>query len=330
MFLFFFFLSFSFFFLPPACHSGVFQKTSADKRQSDPLFQRALVNVVRRSPSLFQGTTTNSPDAAGHEEDPHAWRGLPVIFDEVFTGIYRLGRFTAASFLGAHPDVSVHAKLLTGGLVPLCTTLASEGVFAAFGRSRDKTDALLHGHSYTAHPVGCQVAVESLRQMAALDRGGGWDWAKRGGGWVVVDDDDDDDLGSRSSRSRSDGTKPASLAAEARGREAATGQHARAHEHALEVWSVWPLDLVDGLSRQTGRVMGVWALGSVLAIHLRDRDAGYVSNAAASLRNALLDGTESWNVHCRVLGNVLYLMAGQTTTKASVDDIGRLLRQKLT
>lgn len=263
---------------------------------------------------MFQSTSSsaNGPSntASTSTSEPHTWTGLPVIFDEVFTGIYRLGRFTAASFLGVHPDISVHAKLLTGGLVPLCTTLASESIFRTFGASQDKTEALLHGHSYTAHPIGCQVAVESLKQMGQLEQRGHWDWAKRNG-WM-----DEEGLPLASSSSSSSASSSSS--------DAAPRRHP-------PVWSMWPLDLVHDLSRQTDRVMGVWALGSVLAIHLQDQDAGYVSNAAVSLRNGLLDGEPggSWNVHCRVLGNVLYLMAGQTTTKASVDDICRLLREKL-
>jgi bifunctional dethiobiotin synthetase / adenosylmethionine---8-amino-7-oxononanoate aminotransferase len=93
--------------------------------------------------------------------DPDNWSGVPVIFDEVFTGIYRLGRFNCNSFLHSYPDIVVNAKLLTGGLVPLCTTTASKPIYEAF-LSDSKADCLLHGHSYTAHPVGCQVAVETL------------------------------------------------------------------------------------------------------------------------------------------------------------------------
>lgn len=266
---------------------------------------------------MFQGTTNSLENSLDATNDPYAWTGLPVIFDEVFTGIYRLGRFTAASFLGVHPDISVHAKLLTGGLVPLCTTLASESIFRTFSGSQDKTDALLHGHSYTAHPIGCQVAVESLKQMVELEQHGHWDWAKRNG-WIK-------NL-SFSSASR---TAHADREASSLPSSVAADQPSDAQRHP--VWSVWPLDFVHDLSGQTGRVMGVWALGSVLAIHLKDQDTGYVSNAAVSLRNGLLDGEPgaSWNVHCRVLGNVLYLMAGQTTTKASVDDICRLLIEKL-
>lgn len=237
----------------------------------------------------------------GPDDDPQAWSGLPVVFDEVFTGLYRLGRVSSSALLGVHPDVSVHAKLLTGGLVPLCTTAASASVFAAFAGA-DKTDALLHGHSYTAHPVGCQVAVESLRALAEMDRRGEWDWAKRENGWAgpgsgLVQKEE------KAPRHASGGPEP--------------------------VWSVWSHDRVVSLSRSP-RVFGAWALGSVLAVHLRDDEAaGYSSNAAVSLRDGMLRGDPDgpWNVHCRVLGNVLYLMAGQTTSRGEVERVGTLLEK---
>lgn len=261
----------------------------------DPLFQRALVNVVRKSPDLFR-----KPGTAVEEtpSDPNAWTGLPIIFDEVFTGLYRLGRFTSSSFLNTYADISVHAKLLTGGLVPLCTTLASENIFQSFS-SQDKTDALLHGHSYTAHPVGCQVAVESLNDLQKMDQDGSWNWAKSQG-WK---------------------SSETSLT---------SGQS------SANVWSTWPRDLVEDLSRQKDRVSGIWALGSVLAIHIKDASGstGYFSNAAQDLRDTLIAGDSegangSWNVHCRVLGNVLYLMAGQKTTEESIAQISSELRKGL-
>lgn len=106
-------------------------------------------------------------------ETPTDWSGLPIIFDEVFTGLYRLGRRTSASFLGVDADISVHAKLLTGGLIPLAVTLASEEIFDTF-LSCKKSDALLHGHSYTAHPVGCHVAETSVRMMMEMENRGDW------------------------------------------------------------------------------------------------------------------------------------------------------------
>ncbi|KAI4696754.1 uncharacterized protein J4E88_000932 [Alternaria novae-zelandiae] len=65
----------------------------------DPLFQQSLVRVVRRYDFANGSRVTESP------KDENAWSGLPVMFDEVFTGLYRLGRFSAASFLDVHPDI---------------------------------------------------------------------------------------------------------------------------------------------------------------------------------------------------------------------------------
>ncbi|OTA98657.1 hypothetical protein M426DRAFT_104409 [Hypoxylon sp. CI-4A] len=253
----------------------------------DPLFQRALVNVVRRSANLF------SSEPQSDTSDPREWTGLPIIFDEVFTGLYRLGRFTSSSFLKSEADISVHAKLLTGGLVPLSTTLASESIFEVF-RSDDKADALLHGHSYTAHAVGCQVALESVRQMQSMEKRGEWDWAK-------------ENRWSGSLSGQSSATKP-------------------------EVWSIWPWDLVNSISNETQLVAGTWALGSILSIHMNAADGlGYKSTAALKLQSALLDGDKEkmWNVHSRTLGNVLYIMGGQKTTKDDIQEIAGLIRSAL-
>ncbi|KAI5119005.1 hypothetical protein M0805_004415 [Coniferiporia weirii] len=126
----------------------------------DPLFQRILVDVVRNedfTPQIPNGT----------------WRGLPVIFDEVFVGMYRTGFQSCIPTLGVTPDIAVYAKTLTGGLVPLAVTLASKSIFEAF-LSDVKADALLHGHSYTAHAVGCEVANRSLEMMNKLAQSAAW------------------------------------------------------------------------------------------------------------------------------------------------------------
>jgi dethiobiotin synthetase/adenosylmethionine--8-amino-7-oxononanoate aminotransferase len=236
----------------------------------------------------------------------HTWSGLPVIFDEVFTGLYRLGRFSAASFLGIDADISVHAKLLTGGLVPLSVTLASESIFNAFA-SDDKSDALLHGHSYTAHAVGCQVALESLRELQQMDTRGDWDWAK---------------------------------AAHERAQNAPRATSASSTED--QVWSVWSPEFVSWVGQlPRDFVSGVWALGSVLAIRITSSDGmdSYKSSAAKTIQTALLqrpqnagqDGSyeSPWNVHTRVLGNTLYVMTGQTTTRDSVQRLESSLRRAI-
>lgn len=240
------------------------------------------------------------------------WCGLPIIFDEVFTGLYRLGRRTSASFLGVDADISVHAKLLTGGLIPLAVTLASKEIFDAF-LSCEKSDALLHGHSYTAHPIGCHVAETSVRIMMDMENRG--DWSSFQKLW---------ELNLTSSET--------------------TGHH---------VWSHWPLKLIQDLSCAKN-VESVFAIGSVFSISLHDETGqrgepraedrsakqsqslisilGYTSTAAKGLQQKLAlgeCGLLRFNVHSRVLGNVLYLMASMKSTPDDLSRIESLLRSAL-
>ncbi|GLB35315.1 putative PLP-dependent transferase [Lyophyllum shimeji] len=135
----------------------------------DPLFQRVMVDVVRSGKEEL-----GLVPGKGGEDD---WRGLPVIYDEVFVGLYRLGLESAGPLLGAYPDIGVNAKVLTGGLVPLAVTLAKQGIFEAFWGS-GKESALLHGHSYSAHAVGCEVAVEALKEIQRMRGSGTWKEAR--------------------------------------------------------------------------------------------------------------------------------------------------------
>lgn len=110
----------------------------------DPLFQRAVVEECRA-------------------------RKIPVIFDEVFSGWWRLGVQSGRDLLGVDPDIACYAKLLTGGVVPLAVTLASEEVFGTFFDDA-KGEALLHGHSFTAHPIGCAAALTALDMYSIFNK----------------------------------------------------------------------------------------------------------------------------------------------------------------
>ena len=96
----------------------------------DPLYQRALLDISRENQ-------------------------IPIVYDEIFTGLHRLGSNVSSckNILGVDPDIACYSKLLTGGLVPLGITLASGDVFDCF-LGDDKASALLHGHSYTGKLVG--------------------------------------------------------------------------------------------------------------------------------------------------------------------------------
>ncbi|HEY1059369.1 MAG TPA: adenosylmethionine--8-amino-7-oxononanoate transaminase [Limnobacter sp.] len=90
--------------------------------------------------------------------------GVLVIFDEVFTGFGRTGTLFAAHAVAEHggqADILCLSKGLTGGFMPMAATLASQAIYDAF-LSTDVNKALLHGHSYTANPLGCAAALASL------------------------------------------------------------------------------------------------------------------------------------------------------------------------
>lgn len=266
---------------------------------SDPLFQRTLANTVRTSPSLIQNTSATDDT----QNNPQTWTGLPIIHDEVFTGLYRLGHFTPSKLLHIEPDISVHAKLLTGGLLPLCTTLASNSIYEAF-IGDTKAEALLHGHSYTAHAIGCEVARTSLQEMIDLDRGGRWKVFK-------------DDWNTKATPSSSSSLLKTS-----------TVTHADSST-TPELWSSWSQSFIKSISHKP-QVESVIALGSVLAITLKDtQGAGYSSNVSVGVQKALLELGEGrdFNVHSRILGNVVYFMASLVSEVAHLRAIERRLEE---
>ena len=180
--------------------------------------------------------------------------------------------------------------------MPLCTTVASDSIYNAF-LSSDKRDALLHGHSYTAHPVGCNVANSSLNAMMDMDRNGEWQVYK-------------DDWGVKA--------KP----------EPPGDESKITDENVGGVWSSWSKSFIHNISLSKD-VESVIALGSVLAIALHDEQVGYSSSAAAGLQKRMLEDSPQFNVHSRVLGNVFYLMASQSSKPGTLKEIERLLSQAL-
>jgi adenosylmethionine---8-amino-7-oxononanoate aminotransferase len=87
--------------------------------------------------------------------------GILVIFDEVMTGFGRTGTLFACEQVGVVPDMICLSKGLTGGFLPMSVTVCRDGIYEAF-LGPDFASALVHGHSYTANPLGCAAALASL------------------------------------------------------------------------------------------------------------------------------------------------------------------------
>jgi adenosylmethionine---8-amino-7-oxononanoate aminotransferase len=90
------------------------------------------------------------------------------IADEVMTGFGRTGKNFASEYCQNNPDIICLSKGLTGGYLPLGATAANAKIVAAF-QSTEIEKIFLHGHSYTANPLSCAAAVESLRILQTTD-----------------------------------------------------------------------------------------------------------------------------------------------------------------
>ena len=227
-----------------------------------------------------------------------------MIADEVFAGLWRLGAESAAvDLLGIQPDIGCFAKLLTAGIVPLSLTLAKEEIFDAF-KGDSKALALLHGHSYTAHPVGCAAANYALRHLrnspAATGRGTNDDENNDGDG---DDNNDDNNENNDENNVKRETNVP--------GRPDRGGNRAARRPGRDDFWDSKRVDAL----RCHPRVDGCWALGTVVSVKLVSDGGGYESSAAEQVTTAL----RSRGISARPLGDVVYFMATPFTSKETCD-----------
>lgn len=87
-----------------------------------------------------------------------------LIADEVISAFGRTGQWFASDRGGVTPDLITVSKGLSSGYFPISAVIASSRVAREFdGPGR----ALIHGHTYGAHPVACAAALENLRIIDA-------------------------------------------------------------------------------------------------------------------------------------------------------------------
>ncbi|MBB3067778.1 adenosylmethionine-8-amino-7-oxononanoate aminotransferase [Paenibacillus baekrokdamisoli] len=86
-----------------------------------------------------------------------------LIADEVATGFGRTGAMFACDLEDVSPDLMVIGKGLTGGYLPVAATLATDEVYDAFYADYEEQKTFFHGHSFTGNPLGCAVALASLK-----------------------------------------------------------------------------------------------------------------------------------------------------------------------
>jgi adenosylmethionine-8-amino-7-oxononanoate aminotransferase len=100
------------------------------------------------------------------------WRGLAerreehgflICFDEVVTGIGRVGRWLAAHEIPIEPDIVAVGKGLGAGHAPLGAVLCREHVYEAIDRGSREFDL---GHTWDGAPLSCAVGLAVLDLLA--------------------------------------------------------------------------------------------------------------------------------------------------------------------
>lgn len=86
--------------------------------------------------------------------------GILFITDEVITGFGRTGKWFAINYYGVVPDMMCFAKGVTSGYAQLGGVMFSEDMFKTFKEKSSGT--LLHGYTYSGHPMACAVALKNL------------------------------------------------------------------------------------------------------------------------------------------------------------------------
>ena len=88
--------------------------------------------------------------------------GVLLIADEVVTGFGRSGSLFGCRGWGVKPDIMCLAKGINSGFIPLGATVVNERVRQAWD-SEHPLAAILHGYTYSGHPLACAAANAALQ-----------------------------------------------------------------------------------------------------------------------------------------------------------------------
>ena len=89
-----------------------------------------------------------------------------MIADEVITGFGRTGQWFGCGTYGIRPDIVSLAKGLTSAYFPMSASLVSTRIWDVLAEASPRMGAVMHGFTYSGHPVGSAIAMANLDVMA--------------------------------------------------------------------------------------------------------------------------------------------------------------------
>ena len=85
-----------------------------------------------------------------------------LIFDEIQTGLGRTGKLLNCDHADVRPDILLLGNSLSGGMYPICATLANKDVVDLLGYKD-------FGSGYGGSPLGCEIGMAAMKCL--LDEG---------------------------------------------------------------------------------------------------------------------------------------------------------------
>lgn len=85
-----------------------------------------------------------------------------LIADEIITGFGRTANMFGCQTFGIEPDMISMAKALSSAYAPISALMVSERIFKILQEQSAKIGIFGHGYTYSAHPLGAAVALETL------------------------------------------------------------------------------------------------------------------------------------------------------------------------
>lgn len=122
------------------------------------------IGAIIVEPILGRGGIVVPPDGfLGGLREVCDSRGLILIFDEVYTGFGRTGRWFACQHEGIVPDIMCMGKALSGAL-PFSACIGRPEIMAAWPPSDGEA---FHTSTFLGHPLGCAAALAQIDEIEA-------------------------------------------------------------------------------------------------------------------------------------------------------------------